>query len=98
MDLLDLYFTSNRYFVTKHHLESYNEFANSMVKKVVQSMNPFTVHKNGDDGNLKYEIALYVGGLDADELFFTKCTIKDRSVPDGVRLLYPNECRLKNMS
>jgi hypothetical protein len=67
-----------------------------MVKKVVQSMNPFTVLKNDDNNNLKYEIALYIGGVDADDLFFTKCKIKDSSVPEGVGLLYPNECRLKH--
>jgi len=97
MDLLDEYFKTNRYFVTNHHLESYNEFTSTTIKKVIQSMNPLKVIKT-DDGILKHEINLYIGGTETEELYFTKCKIADKSVAHGTRLLYPNECRMKNMS
>lgn len=98
MDLLDLYFKSNRYFVTNHHIESYNEFVNSTITNVVQSMNPFKVIKNDVNNALKYEILIHIGGKNSDQLFFTRCTTKDVHVQGGERLMYPNECRMTNKS
>ncbi len=95
MDLLDLYFSSNRYFVTKHHIDSYNEFVNATVQKVIKSMNPFKVIKNDANGNLRYEILIHIGGPDSDQLFYSKCTT---GAAGEERLMYPNECRMKNKS
>ena len=96
MDILNLYFSSHRYFVTKHHLDSYNEFTNSTISKVISSMNPLKVIKNDESGNLHYEILMHIGGRNTDQLFFTKCVTRDLDGQD--RLMYPNECRMKNKS
>jgi DNA-directed RNA polymerase II subunit RPB2 len=48
MDLLDLYFKSNPNFIVKHHLDSYNEFIDTTIQKVIESMNPFPIVKPFD--------------------------------------------------
>lgn len=58
MDIVDLYFKSNPYFASQHHLDSYNEFVEQTVFKVIESMNPFPIVKN------KTEIQIYIGGKD----------------------------------
>lgn len=46
MDLLDLFFKSNPNFIVKHHLDSYNEFIDTTIQKVINSMNPFLIIKD----------------------------------------------------
>ena len=87
--VLDEYFKTN-YFLTKHHLDSYNDFINSKLRNTIKVLNPFTTIKNEN------EINIYVGGKEGTEIFINKPTIIDL---DGTeRPLYPNEARLKNLT
>lgn len=92
-DILDKYFVSNPYFITKHHIDSFNEFINKKIRLTIQSMNPFVTIKYNDKNEPKHKIEIFVGGEDASHLFFSKPIITQN---DKTRLLYPNEARLLN--
>ena len=96
-NLLSSYFEKNRYFVTKHHLESYNDFVSLTIGKVIKSMNPFIVMKNDKNRPtvLKHTIEVYIGGLEGNELFFDKPTINTNNT---IRPLLPNEARLNDLT
>jgi DNA-directed RNA polymerase II subunit RPB2 len=91
-EVLDSYFQTDKYFLTKHHLESFNDFIYSKIPNTIRSMNPFIILKNDDvTGNPKHEIRVFIGGEDGDQIYFNKPTVYDK-------LLFPNEARLKNLS
>ena len=100
--ILNHYFDSNRYFVSKHHLDSYNDFIEHMVPKVISSMNPIEIRKHyvTDDARKKEKekkekhiIQVFVGGESGKELFFDKPMIYNKT---KAQILFPNEARLKD--
>jgi DNA-directed RNA polymerase II subunit RPB2 len=91
--VLDSYFRENPYFLTKHHLDSYNDFVSNRVLKTIQALNPILVIKN--QVNITHEIEVYVGGPASNEIFITKPTIVQH---EKQRLMYPNEARLKDFT
>lgn len=76
MDALNLYFTSNANIISQHHIESYNEFIEKSIYKVIASMNPFPLVKEGT-------IHVYIGGIDGDKLYFSH---SDNLYPNACRL------------
>ena len=84
--ILDEYFKSN-YFLTKHHLDSYNDFILNKLPNTIRVLNPFIVIKNQDNGTTSHEINVYIGGEKGDEIFIDKPTIIENGEQ---RLMYPN--------
>lgn len=70
MEVLDSYFKSNGHFITKHHIDSFNQFTRSTVQKVINSMNPFNIPKYDKNGKLLHEIKVVV-----EDTWFTKCSL-----------------------
>lgn len=92
--ILDEYFKSN-YFLTKHHLDSYNDFILNKLPNTIRVLNPFVVIKNQDNGTTNHEINVFIGGESGNEIFIDKPTIIENGEQ---RLMYPNEARLKDMT
>jgi DNA-directed RNA polymerase II subunit RPB2 len=91
--VLDSYFSSDKYFLTKHHLTSYNDFVSNKILTTIHALNPIITIKETPD--VKHEINIYIGGPDSHKIYINKPTI----VQDGQqRLLYPNEARLKDIT
>lgn len=97
---LDAYFASNPYFITKHHLESYDDFMDR-IPAMIKTLNPFTIFKPypkpttatgapagapDDTQPMKHEIHIYIGGENADRIRFQPTD------PE----LRPNEARIYN--
>ncbi len=93
--VLDEYFKTS-YFLTKHHLDSYNDFVLNKLPNTIRVLNPFIIIKNQDNGAITHEINVYIGGADGNELFINKPTIVNEKGEQ--RLMYPNEARLKDMT
>lgn len=95
-EVIDNYFSTTPYFLTKHHLDSYNDFVSNKILATIKVLNnAFVVLKNENNGATQNEINVYIGGLEGNEVFINKPTI----VEDGeARLLYPNEARLRDMT
>lgn len=67
-DILDSYFGHNLHWITSHHLESYDLFVKKYIPFTIKSMNPFIIVKNDDEGKMKHEISVYIGGIDGSEI------------------------------
>jgi DNA-directed RNA polymerase II subunit RPB2 len=93
-EVLDTYFSTTPYFLTKHHLDSYNDFVSNKILSTVKVLNnSFIVIKN--ENNTQNTINTYIGGLDGKDIFINKPTIVENG---ETRLLYPNEARLRDMT
>ena len=84
---LDKYFSENSHFITKHHLDSYNDFVVNKIPNTIKTLNPFIMIKENK------KVYVYIGGRDGSAISLTKPTIVD---DDGRKLMFPNEARLKD--
>jgi DNA-directed RNA polymerase II subunit RPB2 len=64
-DLIDTYFRDNRYYKSKHQLDSFDEFISSKtngIEYIIKRENPLRIFKeNMSDGGFQYEITIYFG-------------------------------------
>lgn len=97
-DILDNYFQSDPHFLTKHHLDSYNDFVTSKVSQTIRVLNPIIMIKNKDE-NTMHEVKVYVGGTNGSDIFINKPTLVDFDNDRAYqKILYPNEARLKDLT
>ena len=97
--LLDQYFQTTAYPYTRHHLDSFNQFLEHDLPAILKSQNPLIVLKDLIPGTNTYEykVEIYVGGLDGTALSLGTPTLQHHG-GDEVRLLFPNEARLRNLT
>ena len=96
--LIDKYFTDNPNILVDHHLESYNNFFDTGIKRIFHENNPirFIVREEeGDVSNKRNECLLYLGGKDGTKIYFGKPIIYD---DNNAHFMYPNDARLRNMT
>lgn len=98
--VLEKYFDTNPYFVTKHHLDSYNDFVDIMIPKVIQSMNPIQVKKYEklDKQNHKHMVEVFIGGEEGNRIYFDKPMLSASSDGKNHKLMFPNDARLNDVS
>ena len=100
--LIDKYFTDNPYNLVAHHLDSYNNFVDTEIKKVIKDSNPlrFIEKMNSAESTDRdpYECKIYMGGRDGSQVFRSKAVIYDDDKMEDVKLMYPNLARLRNMT
>lgn len=95
-EVIDNYFSTNPYYLTKHHLDSYNDFIANKVLNTIKVLNSsFVVLKNENNGATKNVINVYIGGKEGKDVFINKPTIVENG---EARLLYPNEARLRDLT
>lgn len=97
MNIIDSYFALNRYYITKHHLDSYNDFVTNTIHKTIKSMNPFIIIKKDPIAkNInKHKIEIYIGGIDGEEIYIDKPIIHENGKS---RIMLPNEARINDMT
>jgi DNA-directed RNA polymerase II subunit RPB2 len=100
--LIDKYFTDNPYNLVAHHLDSYNDFFDVGIKKVIKDSNPLRfiekLDRTGSADRDPYECKIYLGGRDGSQVFRGKPIIYDDDKMEDVKLMYPNLARLRNMT
>ena len=91
------YFRNNKNYLTKHHLDSFNDFINNKIPLIFRQYNPQILYKelNKDTKEYKYETKIYYGGKEGNKIYIAKPIIVDK---DGKKQLYPNEARLRNLT
>ena len=96
---MDQYFQTTSYPYTRHHLDSYNQFLEHDLPSIIQSQNPLIVVKDLIKGTNQYEytVEIYIGGEDGKAIQIGTPTIQHKGGED-VRLLFPNEARLRNLT
>jgi len=90
-------FFDNENIIVKHHLDSYNAFFAKGIKDIFKDRNPLRIFKELDQQTklYKYECDVYLGGINADKIYYGKPVIYD---DDREHYMYPNEARLRNMT
>ena len=91
---IEAYFNENS--LVDHQIDSCNDFYGNGISDILRDLNPieFICKDPKDDKNDIYKINIYIGGKDLDKLKFNSPMI----IEDSKRPLYPNECRLKNIT
>lgn len=97
-ELLHTYFTSQTNPFTKHHIDSFDQFLSRDLMAIIRDKNPITVLKEPlDDNNYMYKVEVYVGGPDSTAISYGTPAVSLEQGKD-VRILYPNEARLRNLT
>ena len=94
------YLRDNKNYLTKHHLDSYNDFIKNKIPQTLKQYNdpPLTLYKEKiKKGLFKHTITIYFGGRNGDKVYLSQPVVYD-SLNDKKRHMYPNEARLKDLS
>ncbi len=96
-NIIHSYFESDPYNLVKHHIDSYDDFMENGISKIIKENNPIKIRKNFNEKIDEYEleIDIFMGGEDGSKIYFGKPIIYED--PDS-RFLFPNEARLRNMN
>lgn len=105
-ELIQRFFTTQNNPLTKHHLESFDQFLQRDLPSILKA-NPIRLLKNSKNnkeaneqkGIFDYQVDIYVGGKSYENLTIGVPTIiQGRGGPAEKRLLFPNEARLRNLT
>jgi DNA-directed RNA polymerase II subunit RPB2 len=95
--LIDKYFKDNPNCLVSHHLESFNDFFKSGIKRIIRENNPirFIEREDQNDSGKRNECLLYLGGKEGDKIYYGKPVIYD---DNNAHYMFPNDARLRNMT
>jgi len=95
--LIDKYFKDNPNCLVAHHLESFNDFFKSGIKRIFYENNPIRFIEREEESNQgkRNECLLYLGGKEGSRIYYGKPVIYD---DNNSHYMYPNEARLRNMT
>jgi DNA-directed RNA polymerase II subunit RPB2 len=94
------YFDSVPNYITKHHLDSYNDFVNNKIYDIFNNkqFNPqVVVLLDKENTDITYLINVYYGGRNKDQIEISRPVIYN-ALKEEVKPMYPNEARLKNLT
>lgn len=97
---LDKYFDSNPYFVSAHHIDSYDQFIRQDMTEIIKQRNPirkmFTVGKGAKRASeYPYEFRMYVGGRDGTAIYAGRPTMDAGELSHP---MFPNEARTRRVT
>lgn len=95
--VIEQYFKDNPYFISQHHLDSYNHFVEEDLVDIIKQSNPIHILKEQDPETKEFQLQcrLYIGGKEGNKIYYGKPMIYD---DDRIHYMYPNEARLRNMT
>ncbi len=98
--LLHSFFTTQQYPYTKHHIDSFDQFLSRDLLSIFQTQNPILILKDllvPETGTYRYKVEIFVGGQDGSSVEVGNPVV---SLDNGndVRVLFPNEARLRNLT
>jgi DNA-directed RNA polymerase II subunit RPB2 len=99
--VIDNYFKVHKNYLTKHHLDSFNDFVLNKIPLTIKQYNPQILYNGmNKDKIFEYETHIYYGGKDGSNVYIGKPVIyKDiEGSPVIKKALYPNEARLRNLT
>jgi len=98
--LIDRYFTDNPVNLVAHHLDSYNDFIEKGIPRIIAENNPvrFMEPRSADESDDKRQLnecRVYLGGKDGSKIYYGKPVIYDEH---RTHYMYPNDARMRNMT
>ena len=99
MYLIDTYFKTQSYPFTKHHIDSYDQFLGKDLPALIRAANPILILKDKipNTDEYRYKVEIFVGGEDGSAIEIGSPTVALQNTEE-VRLLFPNEARLRNLT
>ena len=90
--------SGRNYYITNHHLDSYNDFILNKIPQTLKENSPQTIFlgRDTETKSYKYELDIYYGGLNCDRVYLGKPIIYHKD--NTKKQMYPNEARLKNLT
>ena len=100
--LLERYFTTIPDYLSRHHLQSYEQFIQSDLPRIIRANNPLILFKNqisktGEKLAYEYKLEIFIGGEEGTKLKIGTPTIALQNGKE-IRALFPNEARLRNLT
>ena len=100
--ILDKYFKTFSYPFTHHQINSYDQFISKDIPAIIKSENPILILQEPIGTHNKkdiyaYQIEIFIGGVEGDRFYIGTPTLSLKN-SEEVRLLFPNEARLRNLS
>ena len=97
--LLKLYYKTFPYPYTHHQINSYDQLLSTDIPAIIKANNPILILQDpiGSSGQYSYKTEIYVGGLDGSRLYVGTPSVELKTT-STVRILYPNEARLRNLT
>jgi DNA-directed RNA polymerase II subunit RPB2 len=98
--LLHSFFTTQQYPYTKHHIDSFDQFLSRDLLSILQAQNPILILKDllvAETGTYRYKVEIFVGGIDGTAVEIGNPVVSLEN-GDDVRVLFPNEARLRNLT
>ena len=85
-NIIHKYFTTQNIPLTKHHIDSYDQFIQRDFKNIVAAANPLILLKNefGNSGIYRYKVEIFIGGIAADAIKVGLPTIKLNNEKDYI--------------
>jgi len=100
--VINSYFEDNKYFLTSHQIDSFNDFISSKLPQTIREKNPLRIYKKkiktGEENEYKYEINIYFGGKEGNKIYIGRPTIYDSKNERNLKQMFPNEARLRNLN
>jgi len=98
--IISNYFDTTPNYITKHHLDSFNDFVNNKIYDIFNDnqKNPqVVVLIDKENPVITYLINIYYGGRNRDLVNLSRPIIYN-ALKEEVKPMYPNEARLKNLT
>jgi hypothetical protein len=99
--LLKTYFQTVDYPFTRQHIDSFDQFISQDLPAIIRASNPLLVMKNDPEvkeaSSYKYKTEIFIGGEEGSEIEIGSPTLSLQRATE-VRLLFPNEARLRNLT
>jgi DNA-directed RNA polymerase II subunit RPB2 len=97
--LINLYYTTVPYPWTRHQIDSYDQFLSADIPAIIRSSNPMILLEDqiANTGEYSYKAEIFIGGLNGDAIFIGTPTVSLNKTED-VRIMLPNEARLRNLT
>ena len=97
--LLETYFQTFDYPFVRHHIDSFDNFLVQDIPAILKANNPFLLLKQliPNTNTYKYRLEIFIGGISGTEIEIGTPTISLQKTRE-VRVLFPNEARLRNLT
>jgi DNA-directed RNA polymerase II subunit RPB2 len=97
--LLYKYFKTRESYLVRHQIDSFDQFLQRDLHHIIKAGNPIMLLKEqiGTTGVYEYKMEIFVGGENGDKLKIGTPTLTLQQGKE-VRLLLPNEARLRNLT
>jgi DNA-directed RNA polymerase II subunit RPB2 len=97
--ILEKYFSTFDYPFTRHHLDSFDQFISQDMPAIIKSNNPLLILKEliPNTNKYMYKVEIFIGGEEGKDIYIGTPTLSLQKTKE-VRLLFPNEARLRNLT